>query len=106
MTARTTLNAKRGVRQKKRTPPRRTAHVGYQPAGLDLSGRRVRERYHAITDQPVKIGLVTRESGDALCRAPGPWADIPPGLFPPLVTCSWCREIAASHSVTIIEGDA
>jgi hypothetical protein len=103
MTTRTTASG--GVRQKKRTPPRRTAHVGYQPAGLNRSGRRVRERYHAITDQPVKIGFVTRNPGDALCRAPGPWADIPPGLFPPLVTCPWCREIATNHGVTIIEGD-
>ena len=67
----------RGVREKKRTPARRTAHIEYQPAGLDLSGRRAREAYHAITDQAVKVGFITRAPGTALCGNPGPWADIP-----------------------------
>ena len=67
-----TATARRGVREKKRTPPRLTAHIEYQPAGLDLSGRRVREAYHAITDQAVRVGILTRWPGDALCGAPGP----------------------------------
>jgi hypothetical protein len=103
MTGRTRPRA--GVRHNKRTPPRPAAHVGYQPAGLDLHGRKVRERYHAIADQAVTVGFLTRHRGDALCGAAGPWADSPTGLFGPLVTCRWCRQIATSTGVTIIEGD-
>ena len=91
--------------RKKRTPHRMTAHVGYQPAGLNLHGRKVAERYHAIADQAATVGSITRYPGDALCGAPGPWADSPQGLFAPLVTCRWCRQIAATAGVTIIEGD-
>jgi hypothetical protein len=54
---------RRGGRSKKRTPSRRTAHIEYQPAGLDRTGRRVREAYHAITDQAVKVGFLTRWPG-------------------------------------------
>jgi hypothetical protein len=101
MTRLTTTAAKRGVRNKKRTPARRSAHIEYQPTGLDASGRRVREAYHAITDQAVTIGFLTRWPGDALCGASGPWADIPDGLFPPLVSCRTCQHITAAQHVTI-----
>jgi hypothetical protein len=104
MTRPTTTAPKRAVRNKKRTAARRTAHIEYQPAGLDRSGRRVREAYHAVTHQAVKIGFLTRWPGDALCGAPGPWADIPDGLFPPLVTCRLCQHITAAQHITIIGG--
>ncbi len=96
--------AKRGVREKKRTAARRAAHIEYQPAGLDRSGRRVREAYHAVADQAVKVGFITRWPGDALCGSPGPWADIPDGLFPPLVTCRACQHITAKTHVTVTGG--
>jgi len=99
-----TATARRGVRAKKRAPARRTAHIEYQPAGLDRSGRRVREAYHAITDQAVKVGFLTRWPGEALCGSPGAWADIPDGLFPPLVTCRACQHITASQHITMIGG--
>jgi hypothetical protein len=69
----------RGAREKKRTPARRTAHIEYQPAGLD-------------------------RPGTALCGAPGPWADVPDGLFPPLVTCRACQHITANAHITITGG--
>ena len=83
-----------------------TAHVGYRPAGYDLWGRRVRARYHAVTDQDLTIGTDTRIAGDALCGSYGPWADIPDGLFPPLVSCEKCRHIATRDHITIIGSDA
>jgi hypothetical protein len=104
MTRTTATAPKRGARNKKRAPARRTACIGYQPAGFDLNGRRVRERYHAITDQAVKIGYHTRKPGDALCGTPGPWAPIPDGLFPPVVTCRACQHITASEHITITGG--
>ena len=95
-----------GVRNRKRTPPAPTAHVGYRPAGHDLQGRSTRECYHAVADQDGRRGPVTYQKGDALCGRLGPWPQSPVGLFPPLVTCRWCRQIAASNGITIIEGDA
>ena len=95
---------KTGVRQKKRTP-RFTAHVGYRPAGTGPGGRKVRERYHAVADQDSTRGTITYHQGDALCGSLGPWADSPDGIFSPLVTCRWCRQIAATAGITIIEGD-
>jgi hypothetical protein len=50
--AATATAARRGVREKKRTSPRLTAHIEYQPAGLDLSGRRVKEAYHHRPGDP------------------------------------------------------
>ena len=94
----------RGVREKKRTRSRCTAHIEYQPAGLNAFHRRVREAYRAIADQAVKVGFITRRPGTALCGAAGPWADIPDGLFPPLVTCRACRQIIASQHITVTGG--
>jgi hypothetical protein len=62
----------RPVRNKKPTPARRSAHIEYQPAGLNAFHRRVREAYHSITDQAVKVGFITRRPGTALCGAPWP----------------------------------
>lgn len=87
--------------RKGRIPAQPSAHIGYQPPGLDPWGRRVRERYHAITEQVVKAGFLTRHPGDALCGSAGPWTDIPDGLFPPLVSCRSCQHIAASCHITI-----
>jgi hypothetical protein len=98
----TTASPRRAVR--KRAPSRPTAHIEYQPAGLDLYGRRARAAYHAITDQKLKIGCRTRYTGDALCGAPGPWGDIPDGLFPPLVTCRACQHITTRLHITITGG--
>ncbi len=99
-----TATPKRGARSRKRASARLTAHIEYQPSGLDQSGRRVREAYHAITDQVVRVGILTRWPGDALCGAPGPWADIPDGLFPPFVTCRACLHITANEHVSITGG--
>ena len=99
-----TASTRKAVRTRKRTPARPAAHIEYQPAGLDLYGRRARAAYHAITDQRVKIGYRTRYSGDALCGAPGPWGDIPDGLFPPFVTCRACQHITARLHITITGG--
>jgi len=92
---------RRTGRTRKRAPAGRTAHIEYQPAGLDQSGRRVREAYHAITDQAVTVGFITRVPGTALCGSPGPWGDIPDGLFPPLVTCRACQAITGKAHITI-----
>jgi hypothetical protein len=96
---------KAAVRKKKRTPPRLTAQVGYRPAGSGPMGRMVRECYHAVADQDSSHGSITCHQGDALCGSLGPWADSPEGLFGPLVTCRWCRQIAANAGITIIGGD-
>ena len=72
----------RGARNRKRTPARPTAHVGYQPAGLDRWGHRVKATYHAITDQAVKVGFVTRLPGTAVCGSAGPWAPVPGRAVP------------------------
>jgi hypothetical protein len=103
MTRPSTATAARGVRQKKRTPTR-TAHIEYQLAGLDRSGRRVREAYHAIADQAVQVGFITRALGTALCGNPGPWGDIPDALFPPVVTCRACRQITTREHITVTGG--
>jgi hypothetical protein len=96
----------RGVRNKKRTPARPTAHIGYQPAGLDRWGHRVKATYHAITDQALKIGFVSRRPGTALCGSAGPWAPVPDGLFPPTVNCRACQHITTSEHITITGGTA
>jgi hypothetical protein len=95
MTARTT----RPSRRKKAAQP--TAHVGYQPA--DPAARR-RDRYHAVADQPVTLGQLVRDPGQALCGLKGPWPDSPAGLFPPLVSCLTCRALAAAGQVVIADG--
>ena len=99
----TSTKTRRGATARKRTRAR-TAHIEYQPAGLDLSGRRAREAYHVITDQAVKVGFITRAPGTALCGNPGPWADIPDGLFPPLVTCRACQRITVKEHITVTGG--
>jgi hypothetical protein len=104
MTRPTATTARRGARQKKRTPARRTAHIEYQPAGLDRSYRRVREAYHAVADQAVKVGFITRAPGTALCGNPDPWADIPDALFPPVLTCRACQRITAREHITVTGG--
>jgi hypothetical protein len=77
-----------------------TASVGYQPAGMDLRGRRCREAYHAIVSgAPVRIGFVTRNRGAALCGA-APLGDCPPVLFA-VVSCPYCIAIAAREHVMI-----
>ncbi len=91
------------ARARKRIPAR-TGHIEYEPAGLNTDGRRVRAAYHAITDQAVKVGVIRRRPGQALCGAPGPWADIPDGLFPPVVTCRPCQHITARLHITITGG--
>ena len=93
-----------GVRNKKRTPARPTAHVGYQPAGLDYFGHRVKATYHAITDQAVRVGSITRRPGAALCGCAGPWAPVPDGLFPPLLSCRACQRITTNQHITIAGG--
>jgi hypothetical protein len=90
-----TARATRPTRRKK--PPAPTAHVGYQPAA------RGRDRYHAVADQAVTLGQLTRDPGQALCGQPGPWPDPPPGLFPPLVTCPACRALAADGHIIITD---
>jgi hypothetical protein len=101
MTRPASTKTARGASARKRAPARRTAHIEYQPAGLDSSGGRAREAYHAIADQALKVGFITRQPGTALCGNPGPWADIPDGLFPPLVTCRACQHITAKTHITI-----
>jgi hypothetical protein len=96
MTARTTRRKKAASR---------TAYVGYHPPGPAAPRRRSRESYHAVTDQAVTLGPVTREPGQALCGLTGPWADAPVGLFPSLVTCPACRSLASSEGITI-SGDS
>ena len=98
-----TATSRRGVRKPRRTPAR-TGHIEYQPAGLNVEGRRVRAAYHAITDQALKVGVIRRGPGQALCGAPGPWGDIPDGLFPPLVTCRPCQHITTRLHITITGG--
>jgi len=98
-----TARATRPPRRKK--PPAPTAHVGYQPPGPTAPARRARgrDRYHAVADQAVTLGQLTRDPGQALCGQPGPWPDPPPGLFPPLVTCPACRALAADGHITIMD---
>lgn len=80
---------------------RLTASVGYQAAGLNLAGRRVRESYHAVADQAVPVSeWQTRYRGEALCGA-APIAACPPGLFSPVASCPSCIAIAARASVRI-----
>ena len=87
---------KAAVRNKKRTAPgspRMSATARPQPA---REAAKIRERYHAVADQDSTRGSITYHQGDALCGSLGPWADSPDGLFSPLVTCRWCRQIAAT----------
>jgi hypothetical protein len=100
----TSTKTRRGAPTAKKRAPARTAHIEYQPAGLDLSGRRVRETYHAIADQAVKVGFITRAPGTALCGSSGPWADIPDALFPPAVTCRACQHITGKGHITVTGG--
>jgi hypothetical protein len=99
----TSTTTRCGAPAKKRTRAR-TAHIEYQPAGLDRVGRRAREAYHAVADQAIKVGFITRAPDTALCGNPGPWADIPDGLFPPLVSCRACQHITAKQHITVTGG--
>jgi hypothetical protein len=94
------------VRKKRRAAARPTAHIGYQPAGPDLYGRRVRADYHAIADQTVTGGTATCYAGEALCGTAWRWEAIPDGLFPPTVSCPVCQRIAAAGHITITGPDA
>ena len=93
----------RGASTRKRAPAR-TAHIEYQPAGLDATCRRVREAYHADR-RPGRPGRVHHpRARHRPVRQPGPWADIPDGLFPPLVTCRACQHITAKEHITVTGG--
>jgi len=94
----------RAPRRRSRPPVRPTAHIGYQPAGLDRWGHRVKATYHAIADQAVKVGFVTRLPGTAVCGSAGPWAPVPDGLFPPMVSCRACQHITANQHITMAGG--
>jgi hypothetical protein len=76
-----------------------TAHVGYQAAPGPFG--QAREVYHALADQPVSFGVVTRKAGEPLCGAPRPRQDCPVGLFAPIVTCPACRAICAREGITV-----
>jgi hypothetical protein len=81
-----------------------TAAVGYQPAGLDLRGRRCRGSFHAVvTGAPVRFGFLTRCVGEALCGV-APLGDCPAALFPAVVSCAACLAIAAREHVEITRG--
>ncbi len=86
---------------RRKKPPVRTARVGYQPA--DPLARRRRDSYHAVADQPVTLGPLTREPGHSLCGLTGPWPEPPTGLFGPLVTCPACRALAGTNAIAITE---
>ena len=94
-----TARATRPSRRTKAAPL--TAHAGYQPA--DPAARR-RDRYHAVADQRVTLGQLTRDPGQALCGLKGPWPASPAGLFPPPVSCRTCRALAAAGQVVIADG--
>jgi hypothetical protein len=96
--------AKTTARKKRRAAARPTAQIGYEPAGVNLYGRRVRAAYHAIADQTVTSGTVTCYAGEPLCGTAWRWADIPDGLFPPTVSCPACQRIAAAQHITITGG--
>lgn len=91
------------VRKKRRAAARPTAQIGYEPAGVDLYGRRVRAAYHAIADQTVTSAAGTCYAGEPLCGTAWRWADIPDGLFPPTVSCPACQRVAAAQHITIAE---
>ena len=74
------------------------------PPGWTRWGHRVKATYHAITDQALKIGFVTRLPGTAVCGSAGPWAPVPDGLFPPTVNCRACQHITANEHITITGG--
>lgn len=76
-----------------------TAHVGCTMAPGPFG--RAREVYHAVIDQPVTVGVLTRESGRPLCGAPGIPQECPPGLFEPAVSCPACLAIADREHVTV-----
>ena len=85
-------------------PPGAPCTSNTSPPDPDTAHRRVREAYHAIADQAVKVGFTTRAPGTALCGNPGPWADIPDALFPPAVTCRACQHITAKQHITVTGG--
>ncbi|HCU96533.1 MAG TPA: hypothetical protein DHU96_28965 [Actinobacteria bacterium] len=76
-----------------------TAHVGYSTVAGPFG--QAREVYHALADQPVTIGVLTRRAGEPLCGAAGAAQDCPPGLFAPAVSCPACLAIAAREGVTV-----
>ena len=92
-------------------PPAPAVHVGYQPAGRDLYGRRAKTSYHLVAnesiflDSPPPLCGITRYPGEALCGYPGDWEHIPYGLFPPPVSCTRCTQLAARHGITTDHDD-
>jgi hypothetical protein len=77
----------------------RSAHVGciITPGPFGHA----REVYHAVIDQPMTIGALTRAAGRPLCGGPGTVGQYPPGLFEPVVSCPACLAIAAREGITL-----
>jgi hypothetical protein len=107
MTATKAAKAKTSAAKLLAPPPASAAHVGYQPPGYDLYGRRAKASYHVVMDESVWLDSppplcgITRYPGEALCGYPGDWDHIPFGLFPPPVSCPRCRQLADDLAITI-----
>jgi hypothetical protein len=76
-----------------------TAHIGYE-ATAGAFGR-PSEVYHAVADQPVRVGTLTRRAGEPVCGARVKLADCPPGLFAPQVSCPGCVATLAREDITV-----
>ena len=76
-----------------------TAHIGYE-ATVGQFGRPA-EIYHAVADQPVRVGTLTRRAGEPVCGASAELGECPPGLFAPQVSCPGCLATLAREDITL-----
>lgn len=76
-----------------------TAHIGY--AYSPRQGARSTSSNHAVLDQPLKTGRLTREPGDALCRPRRKFWGLEDALHEQSVTCPRCRDLADRYGVSL-----
>lgn len=76
-----------------------TAHVGY--AYSPRQGGRSTSSNHAVLDQPLKAGRLTRDQGDALCRPRRKFWGLESVDAEREVTCPDCKARAARYGVIL-----
>jgi len=81
------------------TPEALTAHVGYAYQ-LRQSDRSI-ARDHAVLDQALTAGRLTRDQGDALCRPRRKFWGLESVTGERTVTCPGCADRAERYGVTI-----
>jgi hypothetical protein len=80
-------------------PDKRTAHIehAYNPRQGAMSNG----SYHAILHQPLHVGRLHRDTGDALCKPARKFWGLATGNANARVSCTRCVELMARHDITV-----